>query len=285
MLTPHGTIGLGSWNTSVQYTNIVVTSNGVTLYQSDFVNQGTNGWSVFNGTWSANNGLYQQTAQITDCYSTYTNNNSTNWANYTITLQARKTGGAEGFLILFNVLDNYDWTWWNIGGWSDTLDGIEQMVGGNKTTYAQVSQNHRHQHLVLHPHRGDWRARPMLSRHQCRSGGHQSGAGRDLAGSTSGLLVSSTYAKAAGQVIVKAVNPYGTALATTFNVTGVNAIAPNATLIQLTSGSAADANSLASPTYVFPVTNSIANAGTEFHAHAAGQFAFHPPARRCQRHQ
>ena len=34
-----GAIGVGSWNTSVQYTNIVVTSNGVTLYQSDFVHQ------------------------------------------------------------------------------------------------------------------------------------------------------------------------------------------------------------------------------------------------------
>ena len=40
----------------------------------------------------------------------------------------------------------------------------------------------------------------------------------------------------------------------------------------------------ASPTYVFPVTNSISNAGTQFHTHASGQFAFHSPAQ-CQRHQ
>ena len=280
----HGAIGVGSWNTSVQYTNIVVTSNGVTLYQSDFVNQGTNGWSVFNGTWSTNNGLYQQTAQITDCYSTYINNNSTNWANYTITLQARKTGGAEGFLIMFNVLDNNDWTWWNIGGWSDTLDGIEQMVGGTKTTYAQVSQS-----IATNT----WyyiRIVVTGARAQCYLGTNSVQVATNLVqdvtlpSPTSGLLVSSTYANAAGQVIVKAVNPYSTPLATTFNVTGVNAIAPNATLIQLTSGSSADANSLASPTYVFPVTNSIANVGNQFHADAAGQFALHPPAQR-QRHQ
>ena len=264
-VTPHGAIGLGSWNTSVQYTNIVVTSNGVTLYQSDFVNQGTNGWSVFNGSWSASGGLYQQTAQITDCYSTYTNNNSTNWANYTITLQARKIGGAEGFLILFNVLDSYDWTWWNIGGWSDTLDGIEQMVGGTKTTYyPQVSQN-----IALNT----WyyiRIVVTGAHVQCYLGTNAVQAATNLVqdvtlpNATSGLLVSSTYSKAAGQVIVKAVNPYSTAMATTFNLTGVNAIAPNATLIQLTSGSAADANSLASPTYVFPVTNAIASSGTNF---------------------
>ena len=262
--TANGTIGLGSWNTSVQYTNIVVTSNGVTLYQSDFVNQGTNGWSVFNGAWSANNGLYQQTAQITDCYSTYLNNGSTNWANYTLSLQARKTGGAEGFLILFNALDNYNWTWWNVGGWSNTKDAIEQMVGGTKTSYAQVSQT-----IAANTW---YYIRIVVTglRAQCYLGTNSVQAATNLVqdvtlpSPTGGLWVSSTYSQAAGQVIVKAVNPYGMALATTFNVTGVNAIAPNGTLIQLTSGSAVDENSLASPTYVFPVTNSIAGSGTNF---------------------
>jgi len=260
----HGTIGLGSWNTSVQYTNIVVASNGVTLYQSDFVNQSMNGWNVFNGTWNASGGLYQQTAQITDCYSSYTNNSSTNWANYTITLQARKTGGSEGFLILFDELDNSDWTWWNIGGWGNTLDAVEQMIGGIKTTYAQVSQTigsnvwYSIRIVVTGP------------RAQCFLGTNAVQASTNLVQDvtlpnvTSGLVVSSTYAKAAGQVIVKAVNPYSTTMTTTFNIAGVNAIASNATLIQLTSGSAADANSLVSPTYVFPVTNSITNAGTNF---------------------
>ena len=256
-----GAIGLGSWNTSVQYTNVVVTSNGATLYQSDFVNQGTNGWQVFNGTWNTNAGTYQQSALITDCYSTSGN---TNWANYTLSLQARKTGGSEGFLIMFNFLDDNNWTWWNVGGWSDTLDAIEQRVGGSKTTYAQVSQTIAN---------NVWyyiRIVVTGARAQCYLGTNAVQATTNLVqdvtlpGLTSGLLVSSTYANAAGQVIVKAVNPYSTALPTTFNVTGVNAIAPNATLIQLTSGSAADENSLASPTYVFPVTNTIANSATSF---------------------
>ena len=127
--TPHGAIGLGSWNTSVQYTNITVTNNGATLYQSDFVNQGTNGWRVFNGAWSTNNGVYQQTAQITDCYTTCMNSNSTGWANYTVSLQAMKTSGAEGFLILFNYTYDNNWTWWNIAGWGSTQDAVEQISG------------------------------------------------------------------------------------------------------------------------------------------------------------
>ena len=261
---PHGTIGLGSWNTSVEYTNVVVTSNGVTLYHSDFVNQGTNGWDVFNGTWGTNNGTYQQTAQITDCYSTYMNNASTNWANYTISLQAMKTGGAEGFLILFNVLDNNDWTWWNIGGWSDTLDGIEQTVDGNKTTYAQVSQ---------YIQTGVWYYIRIVvngSEAKCYLGTNSQQVATNLVqdvtlpSATSGLLVSSTYAQGPGQVIVKAVNPYSTAMTTTFNFSGVNSIAAAGTLIQLTSPNATDENSFAAPNYVFPVTNSISNSGTNF---------------------
>lgn len=263
-VTPKGAIGVGSWNTSVQYSNITVTGSGGTLYQSDFVNQGTNGWRVFNGTWSTNNGVYQQTAQITDCYSTYVANNSTNWANYTVSLQAMKTGGAEGFLILFNYLDDNDWTWWNIGGWGNTEDGIEQTVNGAKTTYAQISQT-----ITANT----WYYIRLVvtgARAQCYLGTNAVQAATNLVqdvtlpSTTSGLLASTTYNKSSGRIIVKAVNPFDSALSTTFNLTGVNSILPNATVIQLTSASPADENSFAAPTYVAPVTNSITTAGTNF---------------------
>jgi hypothetical protein len=77
------------------------------------------------------------------------------------------------------------------------------------------------------------------------------------------LYASSSLLRSSGQIIVKAVNLNYT-LTATFNVTGVNSIASSATVIQLTSGSATNGNTLASPMYVFPVTNSIANAGTSF---------------------
>ena len=262
--TARGTIGLGSWNTAVQYTNIIVTSNGVTLYKSDFTGQGTNGWSVDNGTWSATNGVYQQTAEITDCYATLLTNNSTSWANYTLSLQARKTGGSEGFLIMFNVLDSADWTWWNIGGWNNTLDGIEQMVSGSKTAYAQVAQTISSDTWYY--------IRVVVTglRAQCYLGTNAVQAATNLVQDVTlptpsgGLLVSSTYSRAASQVILKAVNPYSTALTTTFHLNGVDSIAANASLIQLTSASAMDENSFSAPTYVSPVTNTVATAGTNF---------------------
>ena len=251
--TTHGAIGVGSWNTSVQYTNIVVTSNGVTLYQSDFAGQGTNGWRILNGTWSAGAGLLQQSSvATTDCRATA---GSTNWANYTISLRARKTGGSEGFIVMFNWLDDNNWTWLNIGGWGNTLTGIEQNTGGTKTILGTRSSQ-----VVSTNTWYDISVVLAGTRMQCYINGTLV---QDVSYS-SGLIASSTYSKVPGQVIVKAVNPYNTPLATTFKINGVDSIAPQAIVIQLTSASAADENSISSPAYVFPVTNIIANAATNF---------------------
>ena len=77
------------------------------------------------------------------------------------------------------------------------------------------------------------------------------------------LYVSSSLVQSSGRIIVKAVNVNNSTMSTTFNVNGVATIASSATVIQL-SGSATNQNSLISPTYVFPVTNVINNAGTNF---------------------
>jgi alpha-L-arabinofuranosidase len=253
---PHGAIGVGSWSTSVQYTNIVVTSNGVTLYQSDFVANGTNGWRVFRGTWSTNAGLYQQTsAGTTDCRSL---TGDTNWANYTISLRARKVSGSEGFLVLFNLTDDNNWTWFNVGGWGNTLNGIEQNVGGAKTILGTRTA----QTIAT----GTWYDLSVVlnnSRIQCYVNGTLV---QDVTypATSSGLIASATYAKSAGQIVVKAVNPYAVPMATTFSLNGVNSVAPTGTVIQLTSPNVTDENSLTLPNNVSPVTNTIFGVATNF---------------------
>jgi hypothetical protein len=251
---PHGAIGLGSWNTSVQYTNITVISNGVTLYQSDFIGSGTNGWRVYKGTWGTNAGLYQQTAITTDCRSTAGN---TNWANYTITLRARKLSGSEGFLVLFDWLDDNNWIWWNIGGWGNTLDGIEQMVAGGKTLVgSQVAQT------ITANVWYDIRIALAGQHIQCYL---NNALIQDVTNSAVGTVVASaSYAKNPNQVIVKAVNTTGNPVATTFKVTGLESVAPAASVIQLTSANAGDENSFSAPLNVSPRTNALSNAGTNF---------------------
>ena len=77
------------------------------------------------------------------------------------------------------------------------------------------------------------------------------------------LYVSSSLVQSSGQIIVKAVNFNNSTMSATFNVNGVASIASIATVIQL-SGKATNQNSFTAPTYVFPVTNVINNAGTNF---------------------
>lgn len=253
-LNPQGATGVGSWNTSVQYSNIVVTSNGITLYQSDFVHAGTNGWRVYAGTWSTNNGVYQQTALITDCRSTTGN---TNWANYTISLKAMKVTGSEGFLVMFNWLDDNDWTWFNVGGWGNTMDGVEQMVGGAKSLVGPQNADS----ITA----GQWYDIRVVLNGQHVQCYLNSNLVQDVTYTISGgFASSSTYERSSGNIIVKAVNAYNSPLSTTINLSGVDSVASSASVVQLTSGNALDENSLATPTKVFPATNVINSAGTNF---------------------
>ena len=48
------------------------------------------------------------------------------WQNYEYTLEARKTGGTEGFLILFHVQNDEQFSWVNLGGWQNRQHGIER---------------------------------------------------------------------------------------------------------------------------------------------------------------
>jgi hypothetical protein len=102
-----GAIGVGSWNTAVEFKDIVVTSNEVVLYRSDFEKQGTNGWTVLGGDWSVKDGVLRQSAIQPQCRVFL---GDKNWANYTVSLRARSTGGQEGFAVYFNSLDGNNWT-------------------------------------------------------------------------------------------------------------------------------------------------------------------------------
>jgi alpha-L-arabinofuranosidase len=249
----HGAFGLGSWNTSVEYADVQVTSNNVILFKDDFAAQRTKAWHLFNGDWNLSNGSFgQRNNSLTDCRAT---TGDTNWANYTITLHARKTGGDEGFLILFNFLDDNNWTWLNVGGWHNSATAVEQSIDGAKSTlgtpFPQTVQNNTWYDIRI-----------VLSGSRIRC--YINDALVQDISYPSGLYVSSSYSQATGEVIVKAVNPGTEPIVTAFKLKGLDSVAPNAIVIQLTSKSAADENSFAMPNRVSPATNSVAIAGKKF---------------------
>jgi alpha-N-arabinofuranosidase len=48
------------------------------------------------------------------------------WRDYEFTLEAQKTGGQEGFLVLFRVKSNDEFYWANLGGWGNQRHGLER---------------------------------------------------------------------------------------------------------------------------------------------------------------
>jgi alpha-N-arabinofuranosidase len=49
-----------------------------------------------------------------------------NWRDYEYTLEAKKKGGQEGFLILFRVKNEKEFYWCNLGGWGNERHGLER---------------------------------------------------------------------------------------------------------------------------------------------------------------
>lgn len=136
MAPRHGAIGLGSWLTEVEYSNVVVTQGTNTLYRSDF-QPGASGWRISTGRWIATNHVFIQAAPVMDARAV---TGDTAWSDYTITLKARKLGGREGFRVLFNVQDDRNMTLWNLGGWNNTKNAIEVCVNGVRSVFVETNQ-------------------------------------------------------------------------------------------------------------------------------------------------
>lgn len=136
-----GSVGLGSWMTSVAYDNLSVTSNadGSVLYSSDFENEDTlkaDGFTEHEGEWKIKDGRLVQTN--TD--SPFDGNTGdvvyvgdTDWNNYTLTVDAEILGGSEGFLIPICVKDSGNNIFWNIGGWGNTVSCLQIVTGNTKS--------------------------------------------------------------------------------------------------------------------------------------------------------
>jgi len=135
--TPRGAIGVGTWDTQAEYKDIKVTHDGTTLLAGDFTNA-MQGWNARGGDWSAQDGVLTQSSLDNDVRATA---GDRTWTDYTYELKARKTGGAEGFLILFHVQSGDRYIWWNLGGWGNTRTVLERGENGAKSEFGPVATN------------------------------------------------------------------------------------------------------------------------------------------------
>ena len=135
-----GGIGLATWNTAAAYDEVRVTApDGSVLFEDDF-SAGAGAWTPSgpgggpNGDWEVIDGAYHQSELVEDARSVA---GEADWSNYTLELEATKTGGDEGFLVMFGVEGSEDYYWWNLGGWGNTVSAVEKASGGGKSTLVE----------------------------------------------------------------------------------------------------------------------------------------------------
>ena len=123
-------VGLATWNTNVQYRNAQLIVDGSTINISDFSK-----WVRQSGSWNATNSELSQTSNETPAMILCPT--QIDAKKYTYKVQAKKLSGAEGFMVLFGYKDAQNFQWYNIGGWSNVQNNVEQTIGGGKIQIAR----------------------------------------------------------------------------------------------------------------------------------------------------
>ena len=243
--TVSGSIGLGTWATAADYSNVqVINGKGDVLFSDLFANG--NNWTPGTGTWSISNGIYSQSGNATDCRSIASPVISD--SIYTYTVKARKTSGNEGFLIIFGYKDSNNFYWWNLGGWGNTLHAIEQCIGGSKSVLTSVSGSVSTNlwydiKIEFSKDRTLFYLDNVLI-HILRNG--------------SKFLFSSASLDTAGMnLFLKVVNTSSNPLNSIINLQNLNTNVINGSVTELTSANISDENTITNSVNVVPVTSSI----------------------------
>ncbi|HZT40720.1 MAG TPA: alpha-L-arabinofuranosidase C-terminal domain-containing protein [Chthonomonadaceae bacterium] len=251
-----GGIGLGTWRTQAEFKNIEVFQNGRTVYKSDFT-RGAPDWQPLRGDWQVVDGAYRQTAEGEDERALLKNPALAQASDYTLHLKARKLGGAEGFLILFRARDADNWIWWNLGGWGNREDGIEEGRAGSKLQVGCHVPG-----SIETDHWYDIRIEAEGTHFRCYLDGKLAQEAEERSLPT--LEANAGRIAKTSEIVMKVVNGAETPRALTIHLRGVDSILPEGQATTLTAPSLDAENSLAHPASVIPMTRSVSGLTPQF---------------------
>lgn len=123
-------VGLASWGTDVEYRDAKLIIDGSETNISDY-----GSWDKLSGEWTVANGALWQNGHrqpaIIVCQE------AIDAEKYTFKVQGRKISGAEGFMAMFGFKNPNNYLWYNVGGWTNSRDNVEQSIGGNRDAIAE----------------------------------------------------------------------------------------------------------------------------------------------------
>lgn len=247
----NGAIGLGTWHTQAEFKDIKVTSDGKELPLPEAA-KGMEGWKSIEGDWAAENGVYAQRGDRAGCFITA---GDPAWKDYTLSLKARKTGGAEGFLIRFHSQDDQNYAMWNIGGYGNSRhqftvsnQGGSEPVGRGVRGRIETNRWYDIRVEVKGDEMSFYLDDKLIEKTNYPA--------------TKPLFA--TAGKSGNELILKVVNGSDKPQETTVSISGISGIQSQLKQIQV-SGNPNDENSLAEPEKIVPKTTGFTANGPTWH--------------------
>lgn len=237
-------VGMGTWSTQVSFQDKGYSDeNGqalpMTLQELP---------CDVRGQWTATpDGIIKQTSNAESCIRLNPGEITSN--GYIYKVRAKKDSGNEGFLIIFNYVDENNYCWLNLGGWNNTQHGIEQIVNGAKTQVATTGGTIE---------QGRWydvELRIVGDSIQASLDGKQIFATKLQPNTRPGFFSTATLDEKTGEVIVKLANTSADHTTARINVYGKTI--SNGKLIRLTAKNGTDENTIDNPTNVYPTETYI----------------------------
>ena len=255
-------VGMGTWGTQVSFEDKGYTdANGnalpMTLQELP---------TDVRGDWKVDGNIIKQTSNGESCIRL--NPGEITSEGYIYKVRARKDAGNEGFLLIFNYVDDKNYCWLNLGGWNNTQHGIEQIVDGAKGQVATVSGNIE---------TGRWYDIELKVKGDsifASLDGKEIFATKLRANTLPGVFSTATLDENTGEVILKVANT--SSENTTAEICLQGKTISNAKLIRLSAKNGKEENTIDNPTNVHPtetfVTTSTDGAVVEIPANSLNIF-------------
>ncbi len=256
-VVPHGAIGVGTWHTQVEYKDISVTDpQGKLLFSADLTGD-TKGWTFTGDKWNLADKVIKPAVADSECWAIA---GDPAWTDYTLQLKARKTGGNEGFLILYHAIDGENYRWWNVGGWGNSRTQCEASV--SSTDREQLGQA-----SGFTVQTGKWYDLKLeVSGYHVRcfaDGKLVSDVTEHPELAPAPIFASASYLNASHEVIVKIVNLGTDPLDTSIHLRGASGISASGNAVVL-SGDPKDINTVDEPMKISPKQEAFSDAASSF---------------------
>ena len=256
-------VGLATWGTRSAYRNAQLIVDGKAVDISDYTK-----WDKVLGQWDVTDDEVVQTGNAQPAMIVCPELIDAD--RYTLRVQARKLSGAEGFMAMVGYRNTDNYMWYNVGGWSNSQNNVEQAIDGNRVPLC------REQRFSVEPGRWyDLQVDVDGDSISCYLDGRLDLTCKALKVSAyEGVYASTTIDDAAGMMYVKVVNlgeGYADGVLNLANCSVDTDRSDDLRLIRLSAANGNEENTIADPRHVYPAQGSVSAA-------APGRVLFDVPA-------